>query len=137
MDLDGPEPAARNTRTSVAGLVAIVALVAIGGCVPAPVSERPIPKKVELLVFGAKWCKVCRDVPPIITRLKTEFPALTVEELDVDQDENFKVLMKYQLEGETGLPYMVILADGEVVMRILGLISYERIAKYVRDAGGR
>jgi thiol-disulfide isomerase/thioredoxin len=95
------------------------------------------PKKVEFLVFTAKWCAVCKDVPPLLTRLKKEFPTVSFQEMDVDQGDNFQLYTKYMSEKESGLPDMFVVVDGKVAAHLLGLLPYERVAKTMREALGR
>jgi thiol-disulfide isomerase/thioredoxin len=128
-----------TTRTAfgVAGVLGLVALVCVlAGCGPtaptATVPDATAPtKKVELLVFSAKWCGVCRDVPPVLTKLRAKYPKVTIRELDVDTDEGMKLAAEYNADA---LPYYFLLVDGKMVDKSRGFLPYPDAERFVRDA---
>ena len=116
----------------------LLAGVGVVGCAPDAPSRAsaatPAQQQVELLVFSAKWCSVCRNVPPVLKRLEAEFPEVTIRELDVDDDEAGKLAAEY---GADALPYYFVRVDGEVVARQRGFLPYAEARQFLRAAMNR
>jgi thiol-disulfide isomerase/thioredoxin len=91
-------------------------------------------KKVEFVAFCAKWCEVCREVPPLLSHLQRDFPAVSFRELDVDDEDNFKLYLKYKGDKTDGLPYLFVIIDGEVVAQLRGILPYEKVVSFLRGA---
>jgi thioredoxin-like negative regulator of GroEL len=88
-------------------------------------------RKIEFIVFSAKWCGVCRDVPPVLEKLQARFPTASIRELDIDDEANLKRWSEY---GSDAVPYYFILADGQIVARFRGFLPYDHAEKFLRDA---
>lgn len=87
-------------------------------------------KKIEFIVFSAKWRSVCREVPAVLEGLRTAFPTVTFRELDIDDKENEKLWLEY---GSDAVPYNHILVDGKVVAKFRGYLPPADAEKFVRD----
>ena len=100
-------------------------------------SASQAPKKIEFIVYTAKWCEVCNKVPPLLTDLRKEFPTVVFRDLDVDQKENFEQYVKSKPEDVGfGLPFMVLFEEGKVINHWYGYHPYEQIANVLQDKVG-
>ena len=99
----------------------------------APASKwKPDPSlKVEVLVFTAHWCPVCRDVPPVLEEVRREFPTVQTRELDFDATANQQLAAQY---GAERVPYFVIVVEGRVVEKVRGLPTPEGFVSRLRNA---
>ena len=81
-------------------------------------------KGVAVVDFWAEWCGPCRMIGPIIEELAKEYDGkVTVGKLDVDQ--NPEVSMKF---GVRSIPTILILKDGEVVDKQIGVTTKQNLA---------
>jgi thiol-disulfide isomerase/thioredoxin len=94
-------------------------------------SNVTAPKKVEFVVFSAKWCEPCRNVPPVLEKLRVKFPTVSFRDLDVDNEDNLKLWSEY---GADAVPYYYVLADGRIVARFRGFLPYDNAEAFLRDA---
>jgi len=74
---------------------------------------------------------VCRQVPPVLEELRRIFPAVSVRELDVDDEANSKLWSDY---GSDAVPYYYVLVDGKIVARFRGFLPSEHAERFLRDA---
>ncbi len=125
------------------GFLAILLGLCIVGCSRLPSSEQQkegptrrhasdlkAPRKIAFVVFSAKWCGVCRDVPAVLEQLRATFPAVSFHELDIDEKENEKLWLEY---GSDAVPYNYILVDGKVIAKFRGFLPPANAEKFVRD----
>lgn len=121
-------PTARHLRPLV--VLLLLTVLAAGGC--RPTSPRGTEtRKVEFIVFSAKWCSYCKQVPPVTKKLQANYPDVTFLELDVDEEEGGKLAAEYNADA---LPYYIIRIDGKVVARQKGLLPYAEADKFLRGA---
>ncbi len=126
------------------GFLAIVLTLCIVGCsrvlppeqqkdepARSHASDLKAPRTIAFVVFSAKWCGVCRDVPAVLEQLRATFPAVTFRELDIDEEENEKLWVEY---GSNAVPYNYILVDGKAVAKFRGFLPLADAEKFVRDA---
>lgn len=89
-------------------------------------------KGVVIVDFWAEWCMPCRIVAPIIEEIAEEMgDKVKVGKLNVDQ--NPQTSMKYQV---TGIPTLLILKDGEVVDRYVGVTPKGTLTEALKTALG-
>jgi len=78
------------------------------------VLENPLPVIVD---FWAPWCGPCRMVAPILEKVAKENAGRLIV-AKVNTDENQEWAGKY---GVQGIPTMLMLKDGKIVHRQVGL----------------
>lgn len=121
-------PTARHLCPLFALLV--LAVFAAGGC--RPTSPRGTEtRKVEFIVFSAKWCSYCKQVPPVTKKLQANYPDVTFLDLDVDEPEGAKLSAEY---GADALPYYFVRIDGKVVAKQRGFMPYAEADKFLSRA---
>lgn len=85
---------------------------------------------VTLVDFWAEWCGPCRMIAPIVEELAKEYDGkVLVGKLDVDT--NPEVAMKY---GIRSIPTILILKDGEVVQKQIGVTTKQNLAEKIESA---
>ena len=94
-------------------------------------SESALAKgQISVVDFWAEWCGPCKALTPIITELATEYSGKAkVGKLNVD--DNTEVAMKY---GVRSIPTVIILKDGEVIDKQVGLASKKTLADKIEAA---
>ncbi len=86
--------------------------------------------KVSVVDFWAEWCVPCKAITPIIEELATAYSGkATVGKLNVDN--NPETAMKY---GVRSIPTIIILKDGEVVDKHVGMTSKATLAEKIDAA---
>lgn len=66
--------------------------------------------------FTAEWCSPCRALAPIIEEMKSEYPDVSFETIDVD--ENPDAVSEY---GIRGIPVVIVQRDGVETSRFVGV----------------
>lgn len=79
-------------------------------------------EKVVLLDFYADWCGPCRMLGPIIDEIAAENPNIKVGKVNVD--ENMELANQFKV---VSIPLLVVIKDGEVVNKSLGVSPKEEI----------
>ena len=80
--------------------------------------------------FHATWCGPCKVLSPILEELNDEIEGVEFVKLDVDQHP--------QIAGQNqvmGVPTVVILKDGEVIDRFVGVQPKEVIKEKITSLG--
>ena len=85
-------------------------------------SEVLQSEKVVLLDFYADWCGPCRMLGPIIDEIAAENPNIKVGKANVD--ENMELANQFKV---VSIPLLVVIKDGEVVNKSLGVSPKEEI----------
>ena len=85
-------------------------------------TEEPV-----LLDFSATWCGPCRQMDPVISRLKAQ--GYPIKKLDFDR--NRDLAQKY---GVSQIPCFVMTIGGREVARELGVVPAEHLEKMFADA---
>ena len=78
--------------------------------------------KAVVLDFWASWCGPCRMFTPIIEKFAEDNPEVVVGKINIDEQsslaERFKIM---------SVPTLVIMKNGEVVKKNVGVISKEEV----------
>lgn len=81
---------------------------------------------IKITDYYADWCGPCKIMAPILDELLKEFPNVTVEKVNIDDN-----LERVQKAGVMSVPTFVIEKDGEVTFRESGIVSKERLATHL------
>lgn len=88
--------------------------------------EKTKPEIVVKDFFG-EWCNPCKAQEPIIEELKTKYPQVKFEKIDVDKNrkesERFKII---------ALPTIIIQKDGLLIKKFIG-VTYKKIIEKELD----
>ena len=87
-------------------------------------------KNTVVIDFHATWCGPCKVLSPILEELDDEIEGVEFVKLDVDQHP--------QIAGQNqvmGVPTVVILKDGEVKDRFVGVQPKEVIKEKITSLG--
>lgn len=85
--------------------------------------EESCKNSIIMLYFGAEWCGPCKKLKNLLNNTDTiqEMPKLAVAHLDIDEEQNAKLVKCYKI---TNLPTQILikLQDNKVVenARIIG-----------------
>jgi len=93
-------------------------------------SEILNSSKPVVIDFHATWCGPCKVLSPILEELDDEIDGVEFVKLDVDQHP--------QIAGQNqvmGVPTVVILKDGEVKDRFVGVQPKEVIKEKITSLG--
>ena len=91
--------------------------------------ERTIKtEKTVLLDFYAEWCGPCKMMSPVIDQIAEEVGnTVIVGKIDVDDDQ--QLAEKY---GIMSIPTIVIIKNGEVVKKFVGVTNKEEILEALK-----
>ncbi len=74
--------------------------------------------KIVLKKFYGEWCGPCRMLTPAINEMKTKYPNVKFEDIDIDID--YESVEKYSI---TSVPTVIIEKDNQLLERFTGLQS--------------
>ena len=74
--------------------------------------------------FYATWCKPCKVMSPIIEEIAKEYKEVKFVKVDIDKNEDLAI--KYNIMS---IPTMLIVKNGEVTKRLVGIMNKENIIK--------
>jgi thioredoxin 1 len=66
--------------------------------------------------FTAAWCGPCKQLAPLFEQLRSEYPNVSFQTIDVDMDGD--TTMSY---GITSVPTVIIESNGQVALRSAGV----------------
>jgi thiol-disulfide isomerase/thioredoxin len=80
----------------------------------------PWQDRGEVLFFNASWCGPCRQMKPIVTRLRNQGYRMR----DIDVDHHRELAVKY---GISAVPTFVFIENGSEVNRLSGGTTAEHL----------
>ena len=83
--------------------------------------------KTVLIDFYADWCGPCKAYAPIVEAFATENEDIKVVKVNVDDSEDLAI--KY---NAMSIPTTVVIKNGKVVNRAVGIISKSNLAEIVK-----
>jgi thioredoxin 1 len=78
--------------------------------------------------FYADWCQPCKMIAPHMEKLEKEFPDITIEKINVDENSDLAAI--YQVRN---IPLVIIEKDEEIVEKIVGAKSYEFYSELIKQ----
>lgn len=83
---------------------------------------------MQILKFGAIWCKECLVMRPIWSEIESGMPELKTKYYDAD--ENFKKLKKYNIKN---IPVFIFLdKNNNEIIRLNGIKSKNEIEEIIK-----
>lgn len=79
--------------------------------------------------FGAKWCMPCRMLEPVIRQLAASYSG-QISVMTVNTDDETSLTERF---GINTVPTVLILQDGQIARRFVGLTTFERLASAVQE----
>lgn len=86
-------------------------------------------KKPVLVDFYADWCAPCKQVHPILKRVKDSLKE-GVRIIKVNVDKNPAIATKYQIRN---IPTLILFKEGEVKWKVAGVRQEAEIEAVVRQ----
>lgn len=87
-------------------------------------------KKFILVDFWAVWCGPCKMQLPVIEELAKEVNDIDVGKLDIDDQENQEIAAQYNI---TSIPTIGIFRDGEMIKRMVGFQSKDKLLAAIEE----
>jgi thioredoxin 1 len=84
--------------------------------------------KLAFVDFSATWCAPCSMLAPIVEELSDEMSEVAFYNADVD--ENNQLAAEFRVMS---IPYLVVLKEGEVVAKAVGVQSKEELKKMITE----
>lgn len=85
-------------------------------------SDRPV-----LVDFWAGWCNPCRVLSPIVDEIADEQTAVKVGKVNIDEESDLAAQF-----GVMSIPTLVVMKDGHVVNKSVGVIPKAEVLKMLR-----
>ena len=86
-------------------------------------SEIKNSGKTVLLDFYADWCMPCRMMGPVVEELEEERTDCIAGKVNVDEESALA-----QMFGVESIPMLVVLKDGKIADKTVGVCSKEKLA---------
>ena len=88
---------------------------------------------IEVIKFGAEWCRPCAAMIPIIESLKKKYDAIiesNVSIMSIDIDENPEMASKYKIKS---IPTTIFIKNDEVVEKKSGVLNEAQIEEIIKS----
>ena len=88
--------------------------------------------RLTLVDFFAPWCGPCRAVEPALERLAQSMSHIcTIIKVNTGEREHRELIRRYNI---VAIPSLLLFTRSELLWRLTGIISYERLAAILRQA---
>lgn len=93
-----------------------------------PVADSDFAQRIQskglttLVAFSAEWSVACGSLDDLLSAAKDKYPKLALARLDIDQSPETPAQF-----AVTVVPALLLFKNGEVVDRVVGLSSAERV----------
>lgn len=77
---------------------------------------------LKIVKYGAIWCAPCRHMIKTFDKLKSEYPSITFEEIDVD--DNSDQAKKHKIKS---VPTIIFFDNNIEIDRIVGVVKIDII----------
>ena len=83
---------------------------------------------LKLAKFWASWCGPCKQIAPIIEKIKEDYASkgLVVEEINVDDNQELA-----QKHNVMSIPALILFKDDQVVGQLTGLVPESDIREMI------
>jgi len=88
--------------------------------------DQTIKKGLHLVDFWAPWCGPCKMQTPILEELEKEYTEAELQISKVNIDEYPEIARRYGIQS---IPTMLILRDGQLVKKIVGVHVQPQLKK--------
>ncbi len=87
-------------------------------------SERPV-----LVDFYADWCEPCKQIPPILKKVKNNFKE-SVRIIKVNVDNNPFIASHYQVRS---IPTLILFKKGDVQWTGVGIVDASELSSVISE----
>lgn len=89
--------------------------------------NEALGSSLALVDFSATWCGPCKMLAPVLEEISEEF-AGKLDFFNADVDANDELALKYGIQN---IPALVMFKNGEIVDRIVGFQSKEKLKAFI------
>ncbi len=79
---------------------------------------------IEILKFGADWCKPCKRQDTVLEEIAKSHPAVVIRDIDVEEEGNRELKRRFEPRA---LPTTVVLRDDEPVEQFTGFVEADEL----------
>lgn len=88
--------------------------------------------RLTLVDFFQPWCGPCRAIEPALERLALSMSHIcTIIKLNTIEREHRELIRRYHI---VALPSLLLFSHSELVCRLTGIVSYDRLMAVIRQA---
>lgn len=93
-------------------------------------AERVLQASTPVMVkFGAEWCGPCKSMKPVLDDLATEYPGVSIVDVDIDDEKNVGMAQSFNVRG---IPTIIVFDKGAEATRLVGAQSKGHLADLLK-----